>query len=564
MSYALSSGVTGLQAHQKMLDVAGNNLANVNTTAFKASQVTFSELLGETLQQASQPTDSIGGTNPQQMGSGVGVSSISPNMGQGNIVNTGNPLDVALEGEGYFVVSDGERSLYTRAGTFGVDEAGYMVDPSTGYRAQRLGLVGESDGFQISGSSNIRVPYDVALSASQTSEITLSGNLSSDATGTPAAQVLVSSTELTYGDGDAIDNTEIDQLDQFSGGSGTDGQLGAGETGTISFEGYYPDGTEFSGAALDFTVTETSTLDDLITHMNDNVLSGATASLVNGQIRITDDETGYSKSDILMSYSTSGSSELELPGYFEVKTVGGDEVKGVNIAVYDSQGGKHVLSAAFVRADTINTWDMILTSVTGEVESIDLDTRRIEGITFDARTGAYNGLPDGVSAEFTMTFAHDTDHPQTIDLSLGTTGSFDGLTQFAGNSTAVAREQDGYEAGSLSAVSINNEGVLIGSFSNGIKKDMAVLAVGLFKNPAGLEGAGNGYYVPSANSGSPVITQAMTAGAGTIHGSSLEKSNADVATEFVTLIQAQNGFQANARTITVANEILRELTNLIR
>ncbi len=562
MSYALSSGVTGLQAHQKMLDVSGNNLANVNTTAFKASQITFSELLGETLQQASQPTDQIGGTNPQQMGSGVGISGISPNMSQGNIVSTGNELDVALEGAGYFVVSDGERSLYTRAGSFGVDEAGYMVDPSTGYRVQRLGLVGESEGFQIPGSSHIRVPYDVALAANQTSEITVSGNLSSDATNTPSAQILISASKFTTGDGDAIDTTVLGQLDQFSGGSGTGGQLGAGETGTISFTGYHPDGTEFSGAALDFTMTSTSTLDDLITHMNSNVLSGATASLVNGQIRIMDDSTGYSKSDILLSYN--GAGELELPGYFEVKTVGGDEIKGVNIAVYDSQGGKHVLSGAFVRAETVNTWDMILTSVSGEVDSIDMDARRIEGITFDARTGAFNGLPDGVAAEFTMTFAHDTDHPQTIELNLGTTGSFDGLTQFAGNSTAVAREQDGYEAGSLSAVSINNEGVLIGSFSNGIKKDMAVLAVGLFKNAAGLEGAGSGYYVPSANSGSPVITQAMTAGAGSIHGSSLEKSNADVATEFVTLIQAQNGFQANARTITVANEILRELTNLIR
>lgn len=561
MSYALSSGVTGLQAHQKMLDVAGNNLANVNTTAFKSSQVTFSELLGETLQQASQPTDRIGGTNPQQMGSGVGVSGISPNMGQGNIVNTGNPLDVALEGAGYFMVSDGERPLYTRAGTFGVDEAGYLVDPSTGYRVQRLGLVGESDGFQIPGSSSIRVPYDVALSATQTSEITVSGNLSSDAAGTPAAQVLISSSKFTHGDGDAIDTSLLGQLDQFSGGSGVAGQLGAGQTGTISFEGYHPDGTAF-GAGLDLTVNASTTLDDLIGHLNTNVLDGATASLVNGQIRITDDATGYSKSDLVMSYSGDGT--LDMPGYFEVKTVGGDEVKGVNIAVYDSQGGKHVLSAAFVRADTINTWDMILTSVTGDIESIDLNTRRLEGITFDARTGAFNGIPEGELAKFTITFGHDVNHPQSINLKLGTMGSFDGLTQFAGNSTAVAREQDGYEAGSLSAVSINNEGVLIGSFSNGIKKDMAVLAVGLFKNPAGLEGAGNGYYVPSANSGSPVITQAMSAGAGSIHGSSLEKSNADVATEFVTLIQAQNGFQANARTITVANEILRELTNLIR
>ncbi len=551
MSYALSSGVTGLQAHQKMLDVAGNNLANVNTTAFKSSQVTFSELLGETLQQASQPTAQIGGTNPQQMGSGVGVSGINPNMSQGNIVKTGNPLDVALEGAGYFVVSDGERSLYSRAGTFGVDESGYLVDPSTGYRVQRLGLVGEADGFQIPGSSGIRVPYDVALSAQQTSEIIVSGNLSSDASGTPMAQVLTGSSKLTHGSSDATETTLIGELDQFSGS--------ATPSGTISFEGYQSDGTALTGS---LAIGAGTTVGDVIDYLNNTALDGATASLVNGQIRVTDNQAGYSRLDMTMSYAGAGT--LDLPGYFELTSVGGDEVKGVNIAVYDSQGGKHVLSAAFVRSDTINTWDLVLTSVTGNIASVGLDSRRIEGITFDARTGAFNGLPDGETAAFNLTFDHDVDHAQTIQVNLGTVGSFDGLTQFAGNSTAVAREQDGYEAGNLSAVSVNNEGVLIGSFSNGIKKDLAVLAIALFKNAAGLQGAGNGYYVPSANSGAAVATQAMSGGAGSIHGGSLEKSNADVATEFVSLILAQNGFQANARTISVANDILRELTNLIR
>jgi flagellar hook protein FlgE len=194
---------------------------------------------------------------------------------------------------------------------------------------------------------------------------------------------------------------------------------------------------------------------------------------------------------------------------------------------------------------------------------MDLDSRRIEGITFDAQTGAFNGVPDGTSMEFTVTFAHDVDHSQTIQLQLGTVGSFDGLTQFAGNSTAVAREQDGYEAGSLSR-SRSQRRLLKRQLQQRHQKDLATMAVALFKNAAGLEGAGDGYYVPSANSGAPVITQANTAGAGSIHGGALEKSNADVATEFVTLIQAQNGFQANARTITVANQILQELTNLIR
>ncbi len=147
---------------------------------------------------------------------------------------------------------------------------------------------------------------------------------------------------------------------------------------------------------------------------------------------------------------------------------------------------------------------------------------------------------------------------------MGTTGQLDGLTQFAGNSTAVAREQDGYEAGRLSTVSVNNEGIIIGAFSNGIKKNIATIQVALFQNTSGLETIGNSYFIPSANSGEAIATQALTGGAGSIHGGSLEKSNADVASEFVSMIQAQNGFQANARTIRVANDILRELTNLIR
>ena len=560
MSYALSSGVTGLQAHQEMLDVAGNNLANVNTTAYKSSRISFSELLGQTLQQASQPTDRIGGTNPQQMGSGVGVSAIAPNMTQGSIVNTGNPLDVAIEGQGYFVLSDGERFLYTRAGTFGVDQNSNLVDPSTGYKVQRLGLTGESDGFQVAGNSSVRVPYDVALPARPTSDIIISGNLSSDATDTAQAQVLSSSLRFTANNGiDIAETTLIGQLDQFSGGSGTGGKLGASQNGTISVSGYQPDGTAFSGS---YTVTSTSTMNDLVNYLNSGVLNGATASIANGHICVRDDTAGYSKSDITMSYS--GDGKLEMPPYFELSTVGGDEVKSVNIAVYDSQGGKHVLSAAFVRTPEVNKWDVVLTSVTGDVTQIQPDNRRVGSISFDPKSGAYTGIPEGENAQFVMTFGQDEGHPQTVALNFGTVGSFDGLTQFAGNSTAVAREQDGYGAGSLSAVSVNNEGVLIGAFSNGIKKDLAVLEIALFKNATGLQSVGGGYYTPSANSGGAVATQAMSTGSGTIHGGALEKSNADVATEFVNLIEAQNGFQANARTIKVANEILQELTNLIR
>jgi len=564
MSFALSAGVTGLQAHQKMLDVAGNNLANVNTTAFKASRITFSELLSETIKKASQPTANVGGTNPQQMGSGVGIASISPNVAQGNIVNTGNPLDLAIEGEGYFVLSDGQQSIYTRAGLLAVDAESNLVDPGTGYLVQRIGREGENDGFQTPGDSNVHVPYDAAMSANSTSKINVAGNLSADAKFVDGPQTQLISSNIAYSTNDgtvATAATEIDQLDQFSGGSGTGGQLDTGESGTITISGYNPDGTAFS-SGLTFTVNPDTTLGDFITHLNDNVLTGATVSLLSGKIRITDDSSGYSKTDINLSYSDAGS--LTTPGYFEILTVGGEEVKNVSITIFDSQGGKHVLTGAFVRTDTANTWDMVLTSITGDVYQITPDNRRIENITFNASNGSYSGLGGSDSAQFVATFAHDTADPQAIDIWMGSVGQMDGLTQFKGSSTTVAREQDGYEAGRLSTVSVNNEGIIIGAFSNGIKKNIATLQIALFQNTTGLESIGSGYFIPSANSGGAVATQAMTGGAGCVHGGALEKSNADVATEFVNLIQAQNGFQANARSIRVANDILRELSNLIR
>jgi flagellar hook protein FlgE len=677
MSLALSAGVSGLQAHQKMLDVAGNNLANVNTTAFKASNITFSELLSETVKKASQPTTTVGGTNPQQMGTGVGIAGISPNMTQGSIINTGNPLDLALEGEGYFVVSDGGQNIFTRAGAFAVDANSFMVDPATGYRVQRYDNIGEDDGFQIAGDSDLRVPYGVPMPAQLTSTITVSGNLSSDGTlTTPQTQLLGSNNAYTTNGTAAVGTTLIKDLDQYSGTL---------TSGVITFSGYKPDGTALGSTPttdLTMDITATTTVNDVLTWLNTNEgtaaaaelqtlttdalatagnftltyngettgniafgspttgvgsiqealealpsvtagdivvggtgldtagtttftflntaddvplisfdLSGltgptqggssmvetttgralqgilgstATASLLNGQVRITDAASGYSKSDMTMAYSGDGT--LTMPAYFEMLTVGGNEVKGVNIMAYDSQGGKHVFSGAFVRTDTANTWDMVLTSISGDINQITIPNRRIENITFDTTNGYYTGVTGGVGnpSEFVISFANDPLNPQTISLDFGSVGKLNGLTQFAGNSTAVAKDQDGYEAGQLSTVSVNNAGIVIGAFSNGIKKDIGAIQISLFQNTTGLESIGNGYYTSSANSGVPVATQAMSGGAGSVHGGALEKSNSDVATQFVSMIQAQNGFQANARTIRVANDILRELSSLIR
>ncbi|MGA2094499.1 MAG: flagellar hook-basal body complex protein, partial [Sedimentisphaerales bacterium] len=456
-----------------------------------------------------------------------------------------------------YVLNDGQQDVYSRAGAFAVDQDNYLVDPATGYRVQRIGQVGEDNGFQ-DNTSNMLVPYSVAMAAQPTRQVTVAGNLSADASTGTQTNALTSNTGYTTGNGTAATGAaKLSDLDQFTAGTFN--------SATITVTGKDHDGNALTDTAPP-SVTADTTLDDIISHINSVLGSSGKASLVNGKIRITDAESGYSLSDVQLNFTnTGGTAKLQSPSYFEMTTVGGDEVKNVNITVYDAQGGKHVLSAALVRTDTTNTWDMVLTSITGNISELDADNRRIKGIEFSTTDGSFIGLADsGETAQFKIAFANDPANPQNISISMGSAGQLDGLTQFAGNSTAVARDQDGYGAGRLSTVSVNKEGVLIGAFSNGIKKEIGTLQIALFQNPSGLENIGGNYFIPSANSGAAMATQAQTGGSGTVHGGALEKSNADVATEFINLIQAQNGFQANARTITVANQILQELATLIR
>ena len=547
MSNALLSGVSGLKAHQKMLDVAGSNLSNVNTTAFKSSRVTFAELLSETLRDASQPTANVGGTNPMQIGSGVQIASVDRNMAQGSLVNTGQPLDMAIEGAGYFVLNDGQREVYTRVGAFAVDAEYYLVDPGTGYRIQRIGSEGVSEGFQDASSNDIRIPYDVALPAKATETISYTGHLQANKI-EPSTSILGSGIQYTKTGAVAATDSLLADLDQASG-------LADGDQIAIT-------GTDRAGNPVNQTFTITaaaSTLGDLLTAIS-NAFSGSTATVSDGQIVLTDDDSGYSQTNVELSYTGGGA--LELPKYFIVRSAGGRLTHNTNIEIFDSQGAGHTLSAAFIRTDTPNTWDLELTSITGDVELVD---RRVNGITF-LTNGAYGGLggTPADAASFQIRFGHDPTNTRTINLDLGTIGEFDGLSQFGGQSTAAAGGQDGYASGSLLSVSVTREGVLVGVFTNGIRRDLAAAKLATFQNPAGMQSIGNNYFVNSTNSGDPVPTKALAGGAGAVRGGSLEESNVEVAGQFVDLIQAQNGFQANARTIRVANEMLRELTNLIR
>lgn len=183
MLRSLFSGVSGMRNQQTKLDVIGNNIANVNTTAFKGARVTFKDMLNQTLQGASDSASGKGGINPKQVGLGVAIAAVDTNMNQGALQSTGRSTDLAIEGNGFFVISDGNETRYTRDGSFSIDKNGYLVT-SEGYHVMGLRNTNINDTIgsiptlsssdtitvptPISNLDNIRIPLEASIGGTNT------------------------------------------------------------------------------------------------------------------------------------------------------------------------------------------------------------------------------------------------------------------------------------------------------------------------------------------------------------------------------------------------------------
>jgi flagellar hook protein FlgE len=174
MLRSLFAGVSGLRNNQTRMDVIGNNIANVNTVAFKASRVTFKEGFAQLLQGASRPPGDHGGTNPIQIGLGMQVGSIDQLFTQGNIETTGVATDLAIQGDSLFVVRKGNQSFFTRSGAFQIDAAGQLVSPTNGFVVQGKTYV---NGVLQDGIQDIKLPFGQKVSAKPTSKVDMTGNL---------------------------------------------------------------------------------------------------------------------------------------------------------------------------------------------------------------------------------------------------------------------------------------------------------------------------------------------------------------------------------------------------
>ncbi|MEP9411261.1 MAG: flagellar hook protein FlgE [Candidatus Brocadia sp.] len=523
---ALYSGVSGIRAHQNMLDIIGNNLANINTYGYKSSRLLFSDLLSQTI--------AIGTNgNPMQVGKGVKFASITSNFSQGTLESTNNVFDLAIQGEGFFVVNGGGKDFFTRVGAFTTDVNNYLIDSNTGYK------VLDTNGKEIN------IPYDSTVSGKATSKAYITGNLDASASSS-TAEVLIMSSALTESSTAATSATELNDLDSKT----TDYVNGD----TILITGTKSDGTAVSAVFTYGATNDGTTIGDLLTVINTAFSGDATASLdSSGKIILKANTDGKDKLSLTIADSGSNTGKTTWTDH----TFSGSTYT-TSVDIFDSQGTRHMVTLRFTK-QMDNKWDLtaFMDSSEGTFTSGD---NKITGITFND-DGTFSTNSGDTTLQFKFNGIGTT---QSVIFDLGTSGKNNGLTQNGGDSTAAVSKQDGYEYGTFDSVSINSDGAIKALYTNGITQTIATLKLALFNNLNGLNKVGNNLYEQTSASGEPIYVNPNSGRAGSISSGYLEGSNVDMATELTSLITAQRGFQLNTKVITTADEILAEVVNLKR
>lgn len=439
MSNSLTASSSGLRVNQYMLDVVGNNLANVNTLGYKSQRIRFSNQFSATLESASGPSESGGGKNPTEIGLGVQVAGIDTRFEQGTTEATGNKLDLAIQDNGFFFVRDGSEFLATRAGAFAVDARNYLVDPSTGYRVQRVGTVGEGSAtapaFQIPGNNDISIRNGMTIPGQATRNVTFRGNL--DARADPSlATVLASGQPLQVNGEAATLDTPLSDLDA------TFSPYVAGDR--ILIQGSRVDGTPVSAA---FIAKEdgTDTVGSLLASINTAYLSatpglGATASLdSDGRIQLSANQAGSSKLTLTLTSdpadATTGSGLTEFTNFQRtVEGRAGDSTTTV-MEIFDGQFAAHNVTFTFRKA-SFNTWN-VTASLEGGEGSITRygEDNVITGLRFN-ENGSFAGI-DGTATG------------QTLALTNGLT-----VGQAPASLTTLLDDLDQHKSGSYAATDV--------------------------------------------------------------------------------------------------------------
>ena len=526
------------------MDVIGNNIANINTVGYKGSRINFSEALNQTISSAS-PSMGNGFVNPMQVGLGMKAVSIQNSFTQGALENTGIQTDLALEGEGFFVLKGASGDLYSRAGQFYFDSRGKLVNQ------RGLSVQGwmesqevQNNGYGSGNMSDIVIDPGLISDAVATQNVYLNGNLNAGLDTTAEEWSL--NDALTSGGADATAATDLNTLDQ------TTTPLVAGDTILIN-------GTTSDGTAVSATYTYAS--GDTVQQLLDAISAAypdSTASISNGKIVLTDNTAGDSSTTISLSNGAGNTGSIAFSN-FENTTKGVTAKARTSVMVYDSLGASHNLVIEFDKTPTDGQWTWKVSSTGDET----ISAGSTGTATFDADGNLTSFLYDGGATALVMDPGNGAEG-MNINLHAEASDDYSGLSQFDSLSTMAVRDQDGQTTGQLIGLNIRRDGSIYGSFTNGEISKLAKVAVADFPNEQGLDDLGDSLYQESIASGNVQINSLEEDSATNIISGALEMSNVDLSRQFTDMITTQRGFQANAKVITTADQILSELINLKR
>jgi flagellar hook protein FlgE len=530
---SFSIPLSGLQAESTALNTIANNLANMNTTAYKAQSVNFGDLFY-------QQIGSSGSGNPVQVGTGSQVSSISTNFTTGSPTSTGNASDVALQGDGFFVVksANGNATQYTRNGTFGLTSTGGLVTQSG---LQVMGYPANSGVVDTTAALvPLIIPKGQVQQPQATANISVTGNL--NALGGTATTSVGSSGSLSTAAGATDFSESITVVDS----------AGVAQSGTIAYTA-----PSSAGGVWNYTVT-----------VGGKSQSGTLTPDSNGT-SFTDSNAGATLSFTGLADGGSASFSLNSTGLSQLSTSPTSDVTGIadgsspspteNLTVYDSLGVSHVATITFTKDSSApGTWSYSI-AIPGATAS---STNAAGKLSFDSKGNLAAGTPNITGIAFSG--LADGAAPISFDWKLMNANGTSTISQTASASSFSASSQDGYASGVYSSFTINSDGVVEATFDNGQTSAVGQIAVAMVTNEQGLNKLGSGNYETTLASGQASVGVAGTGGRGSMEGSYVEASNVDISTEFSNLIVAQRAFEANSKAVTTFDTVSQETINMIR
>ncbi len=581
---ALFTGLSGLISNSRRLDVIGNNISNVNTTAFKSNRIQFTPTFSRNFSLGSAPSGSTGGTNPGQIGLGVTIAGTQRNFNNGAIGATGVATDVAIEGDGFFIVDVAGSRAFTRSGNFVRNPQNELVTQSG---ARVMGFSVDEQFNVIEGDLvALSVPVGTLTLAEASRNVIFNGNL--NASGTVGSTGSVHQGRAWFTDAamtiPATSATDLTTEDVWMS-DGAGGSVLAFDSSTnpktLTLSGVEKGGKDlethafaFSASAVAGTDGFGTTLGDFAAYLEDILgvdnsavgvssnLGGSVTINAGGQLVIqgnegTVQELGLETADFVVTAAGGGSGQpLVLT---KTGSATGESVR-TSFVVYDSLGTPLTIDLTFVLQATAasggTTWQFV-------AESNDNDAAaRLIGlgeVKFDA-SGRFLGA---TNQAFSITRTNGAVSPLTVNMDFNSgADAVSSLTDSASNLAAVY--QDGSSIGTLANFSIGEDGTIAGSFTNGLTRAIGQIALAKFSNPEGLVDGGDNVFRTGPNSGTPLVAKPRDFGTGRLVGGALELSNVDLSQEFINMILASTGYSAASRVITTTDELINQLLALGR